>query len=279
MKYLYTSLLSIPMIMFINTLSLSNSIKADLSLITLTLFMFVFTRGFLSNQDEREKVVLELIFISFLGILFSTSVISFIYLILLYLVALLFNKRHILSSKVYLNYLIFFSIIPYIIASYDKLDNLYMIGIVLLLIINQVLYMFLYEKRNIIFEIFHSIISMILIISLVNNLAFNNLTSFIISFIPLVILYLIYKDERVKYVIISFIIYPLSIIIKSIDIYSVKSILNLFIWMIPITLFSRKVFKLDNTISTIIEGVILPLMFIIFIFNVSLPVGLTLGIL
>ena len=38
------------------------------------------------------------------------------------------------------------------------------------------------------------------------------------------------------------------------------------------------VFKLDNTISTIIESVILPIMFIIFIFNISLQVGLTLGI-
>jgi len=48
--------------------------------------------------------------------------------------------------------------------------------------------------------------------------------------------------------------------------------------MIPITVLSRKVFKLDNTISTIIESVILPIMFIIFIFNISLQVGLTLGI-
>lgn len=277
-KYLYLSLVSIPIIMAMSTLGLSRSIRNDLSLIILIPFMLIFTRKFLNRINEKEKITLELVFVSVLGIMISNSILVFIYLILLYVVALLFRKKYDLSSKTYFNYLIFFSVISFISVSYDKLDNLYMIGIITLLVINQILFRILYEKRNIIFEAFHSIVSLLLIISLVNNLGFNNFISFAISFVLLVILCLIYADERMKYTVISFMVYPLSIIIKSVNIYTVRIILNLFIWMIPITLLSRKVFKLDNTISTIIESVILPIMFIIFIFNISLQVGLTLGI-
>lgn len=277
-KYLYLSLVSIPIIMAMSTLGLSRSIRNDLSLIILIPFMLIFTRKFLNRINEKEKITLELVFVSVLGAMISNSILVFIYLILLYVVALLFRKKYDLSSKTYFNYLIFFSVISFISVSYDKLDNLYMIGIITLLVINQILFRILYEKRNIIFEAFHSIVSLLLIISLVNNLGFNNFISFAISFVLLVILCLIYADERMKYTVISFMVYPLIIIIKSVNIYTVRIILNLFIWMIPITVLSRKVFKLDNTISTIIESVILPIMFIIFIFNISLQVGLTLGI-
>lgn len=277
-KYLYLSLVSVPIIMAMSTLGLSRSIRNDLSLIILIPFMLIFTRKFLNRINEKEKITLELVFVSVLGAMISNSILVFIYLILLYVVALLFRKKYDLSSKTYFNYLIFFSVISFISVSYDKLDNLYMIGIITLLVINQILFRILYEKRNIIFEAFHSIVSLLLIISLVNNLGFNNFISFAISFVLLVILCLIYADERMKYTVISFMVYPLIIIIKSVNIYTVRIILNLFIWMIPITVLSRKVFKLDNTISTIIESVILPIMFIIFIFNISLQVGLTLGI-
>lgn len=277
-KYLYLSLVSIPMIMIISNLSFNYSIKKDLSMIILIPSLLILTRKFLNALKENDKIVLEFIFISALALSITSPSIMFIYLILLYVVALLLKKEYTLSSKTYFNYLIFFSIISFLNVSDDKLDNLYMIGIIALLVINQILFRILYEKRNIIFEAFHSIVSLLLIISLVNNLGFNNFISFAISFVLLVILCLIYADERMKYTVISFMVYPLSIIIKSVNIYTVRIILNLFIWMIPITVLSRKVFKLDNTISTIIESVILPIMFIIFIFNISLQVGLTLGI-
>lgn len=277
-KYLYLSLVSIPIIMIISNLSFNYSIKKDLSMIILIPSLLILTRKFLNALKENDKIVLEFIFISALALSITSPSIMFIYLILLYVVALLLKKEYTLSSKTYFNYLIFFSIISFLNVSADKLDNLYMIGIIALLVINQILFRILYEKRNIIFEAFHSIVSLLLIISLVNNLGFNNFISFAISFVLLVILCLIYADERMKYTVISFMVYPLSIIIKSVNIYTVRIILNLFIWMIPITVLSRKVFKLDNTISTIIESVILPIMFIIFIFNISLQVGLTLGI-
>lgn len=277
-KYLYLSLVSIPMIMIISNLSFNYSIKKDLSMIILIPSLLILTRKFLNALKENDKIVLEFIFISALALSITSPSIMFIYLILLYVVALLLKKEYTLSSKTYFNYLIFFSIISFLNVSADKLDNLYMIGIIALLVINQILFRILYEKRNIIFEAFHSIVSLLLIISLVNNLGFNNFISFAISFVLLVILCLIYADERMKYTVISFMVYPLSIIIKSVNIYTVRIILNLFIWMIPITVLSRKVFKLDNTISTIIESVILPIMFIIFIFNINLQVGLTLGI-
>lgn len=277
-KYLYLSLVSIPIIMIISNLSFNYSIKKDLSMIILIPSLLILTRKFLNALKENDKIVLEFFFISALALSITSPSIMFIYLILLYVVALLLKKEYTLSSKTYFNYLIFFSVISFISVSYDKLDNLYMIGIITLLVINQILFRILYEKRNIIFEAFHSIISLVLIICLINILGFNNFISFAISFVLLVILCLIYADERMKYTVISFIVYPLSIIIKSVNIYTVRIILNLFIWMIPITVLSRKVFKLDNTISTIIESVILPIMFIIFIFNISLQVGLTLGI-
>ena len=277
-KYLYLSLVSIPIIMIISNLSFNYSIKKDLSMIILIPSLLILTRKFLNALKENDKIVLEFIFISALALSITSPSIMFIYLILLYVVALLLKKEYTLSSKTYFNYLIFFSIISFLNVSADKLDNLYMIGIITLLVINQILFRILYEKRNIIFEAFHSIISLVLIICLINNLGFNNFISSIISIILFIILYLIYADKRMKYTVISFIIYPLNLLLKTIDVNVIKDILSLFIYMIPITLLLRKVFNVEEDVSNIIEGVILSLMFVMFIFNINLQVGLTLGI-
>lgn len=277
-KYLYLSLVSIPIIMIISNLSFNYSIKKDLSMIILIPSLLILTRKFLNALKENDKIVLEFIFISALALSITSPSIMFIYLILLYVVALLLKKEYTLSSKTYFNYLIFFSIISFLNVSADKLDNLYMIGIITLLVINQILFRILYEKRNIIFEAFHSIIGLVLIICLINNLGFNNFISSIISIILFIILYLIYADERMKYTVISFIIYPLNLLLKTIDVNVIKDILSLFIYMIPITLLLRKVFNVEEDVSNIIEGVILSLMFVMFIFNINLQVGLTLGI-
>lgn len=277
-KYLYLSLVSIPIIMIISNLSFNYSIKKDLSMIILIPSLLILTRKFLNALKENDKIVLEFIFISALALSITSPSIMFIYLILLYVVALLLKKEYTLSSKTYFNYLIFFSIISFLNVSADKLDNLYMIGIITLLVINQILFRILYEKRNIIFEAFHSIISLVLIICLINNLGFNNFISSIISIILFIILYLIYADERMKYTVISFVVYPLNLLLKTIDVNVIKDILSLFIYMIPITLLLRKVFNVEEDVSNIIEGVILSLMFVMFIFNINLQVGLTLGI-
>lgn len=277
-KYLYLSLVSIPIIMIISNLSFNYSIKKDLSMIILIPSLLILTRKFLNALKENDKIVLEFIFISALALSITSPSIMFIYLILLYVVTFLLKKEYTLSSKTYFNYLIFFSIISFLNVSADKLDNLYMIGIITLLVINQILFRILYEKRNIIFEAFHSIISLVLIICLINNLGFNNFISSIISIILFIILYLIYADKRMKYTVISFIIYPLNLLLKTIDVNVIKDILSLFIYMIPITLLLRKVFNVEEDVSNIIEGVILSLMFVMFIFNINLQVGLTLGI-
>lgn len=277
-KYLYLSLVSVPIIMIISNLSFNYSIKKDLSMIILIPSLLILTRKFLNALKENDKIVLEFIFISALALSITSPSIMFIYLILLYVVTLLLKKEYTLSSKTYFNYLIFFSIISFLNVSADKLDNLYMIGIIALLVINQILFRILYEKRNIIFEAFHSIISLVLIICLINNLGFNNFISSIISIILFIILYLIYDDERMKYTVISFVVYPLNLLLKTIDVNVIKDILSLFIYMIPITLLLRKVFNVEEDVSNIIEGVILSLMFVMFIFNINLQVGLTLGI-
>ena len=160
-KYLYLSLVSIPIIMIISNLSFNYSIKKDLSMIILIPSLLILTRKFLNALKENDKIVLEFIFISALALSITSPSIMFIYLILLYVVALLLKKEYTLSSKTYFNYLIFFSIISFLNVSADKLDNLYMIGIITLLVINQILFRILYEKRNIIFEAFHSIISLV----------------------------------------------------------------------------------------------------------------------
>lgn len=277
-KYLYLSLVSVPIIMIISNLSFNYSIKKDLSMIILIPSLLILTRKFLNALKENDKIVLEFIFISALALSITSSSIMFIYLILLYVVALLLKKEYTLSSKTYFNYLIFFSVISFLNVSADKLDNLYMIGIITLLVINQILFRILYEKRNIIFEAFHSIISLVLIICLINNLGLNNFISSIISIILFIILYLIYADERMKYTVISFVVYPLNLLLKTIDVNVIKDILSLFIYMIPITLLLRKVFNVEEDVSNIIEGVMLSLMFVMFIFNINLQVGLTLGI-
>lgn len=277
-RFVYMSLLFIPILEVISVTNLRLSLKHDLKLLVMIPFITLFSRKIINDKEENGMCVLELILFSMLSFNIHNDLFALLYLVILYVIAYLLSFKWETSSKVYLNYLLFITPVMFFMLETGPYEALYMICVVSSLVINQVLYRLLFEKRSLLFEVFHSAISLILIISLVSTLSFNNILSAIISIILLIILYLIYENEKMRYVVLSFVIYPLSLLIDYIPYQEVNNILNLFIWMIPITILLRRVFKVDKIASVAIESVTLSLMFLLFIFNVNVYVGVTLGV-
>jgi len=278
-RFTYASLLFIPIFQIISMSSIRLSIKDDLMALVIIPFITLFSRKVINSQDETGMCVFELFFVSVMILNINNDVFALLYLIVIYIIMGVINKRFKKSSRVYLNYLLFLT--PFVFFGLDSLkyEALYMICTFATLIINQVLYRLMFEKRSVLFEIFHSVISLGLIVSLMGNLGFSNLISAVLSVILIIVLYLIYDNEKMRYVIISFVIYPLSLLINYISYAYVNNILSLFIWMIPLTLALRKVFKVDNAASVAVESITLSLMFLLFIFKVNVYVGITLGVL
>lgn len=277
-RFVYASLIFIPIFQIISMMNFRLSIKDDLMSLLIIPFLALFSRNVIDSKDETGMCVFELFFISAIGLDINNDIFTLLYLIFIYIIMFIISKTHEKSSKAYLNYLLFFTPIMFIKLGSGKYEALYMICIFATLIINQVLYRLMFEKRKAIFEMLHSVISFGLIVSLMETLKFSNLISAILSIILIIVLYLIYENERMKYVILSFVIYPISLLISYIPYGDVNNILNLFIWMIPLTLFLRKVFKEDDVASIAIESVTLSLMFLLFIFKVNIYVGITLGV-
>lgn len=277
-RFTYASLLFIPIFQIISMTSIRLSLKDDLMSLVILPFITLFSRKVIDGKDETGMCILELVLFSLIGFNFYNDVFILIYLIVLYCLMFIISKCYKKSSKVYLNYLLFLTPVMFFKLSAGKYEALYMICIFATLIINQVLYRLMFEKRKAIFEMLHSIISLGLIVSLMNTLGFSNLISAILSIVLIIVLYLIYENERMKYVILSFIIYPLGLLINYIPYDEINNILNLFIWMLPLTLFLRKVFKVEDSASVALESVSLSIMFLLFIFNVNVYVGITLGI-
>lgn len=276
-RFTYASLLFIPVFQIISMISIRLSVKNDLMSLVILPFITLFSRKIINSKDETGMCVFELFFISLIGLDVNNDIFTLLYLIVVYMIMFIISKTCEKSSKVYLNYLLFFTPVMFFKLGSGRYEALYMICTFATLIINHILYRLMFEKRKTIFEIFHSIISLGLIVSLMGTLRFSNLISAILSIILIIVLYLIYENERMKYVILSFVIYPVSLLINYIPYGDVNNILNLFIWMVPLTIFLRKVFKVDNTASIAIESVTLSLMFLLFIFKVNVYVGIALG--
>lgn len=277
-KYVYLSLFCIPFIILINNIGLRISYAKDLTIIILVPSIILLVRKFICPNDETGMNIIELIIFTIISFIIRNNIFLLLFLIILYIASYLLKNKFEKSSKVYLNYLLFFTAATFYMIRTGKYEALYMIAIFSILIINQVLYILLFEKRKNTFEIFHSLLSLVLIISLIGNLNFNNIVSAIISAILILILYLIYIGQKTRYIVISFIIYPIMLLLNYINIPYSINIIKTFIWIIPIVVFIRKVLKLNEESSIIIESTILSLMFLSFLFIVDVYVGVTLGI-
>lgn len=277
-RFTYASLLFIPIFQVISMMNIRLSIKDDLMNIVILPFITLFSRKIIDSKDETGMCVLELSLFSLIGFNIHNNIFMLIYLIAIYSLMFVISKNYEKSSKAYLNYLLFLTPIIFFKLDFGKYEALYMVCVLVTLIINQILYRLIFSKRKTLFEIFHSIISLVLIISFIGSLGFVNLVSALLSTILIIVLYLIYENEKMKYIILSFVIYPISLLINYVPYDEVNDILDLFIWIIPLTLFLRKVFKVDDTASLAIEIITLSLMFLLFIFDVNVYVGITLGI-
>lgn len=277
-KYAYLSFVSIPFIILINNIGLKISYANDLSIIVLVPSIIFLVRKFACTNDEKSMNVIELVLFTIIAFAIKNNIFLLLFVIVLYVACYLLKNKYFKSTQIYLNYLLFFTSTAFYMIEAGKYEVLYMICIFSILIINQVLYILLFERRENALEIFHSILSLILIISLIGSLGFNNVISAIISIVLILILYLIYQDERTKYIVITFTLYPISLLLNYINTPSIINIVKVFMWIIPIVVLIRKVLKLKEESSIIIESTILSLMFLSFLFIVDIYVGVTLGI-
>ena len=277
-KYLFISLACIPIIMLINYTNLKYSIKADLACIAIIPSVIIFMRKFLAKIDEQAKIAIELIIILIVSAFLSNPIFIFLYLVLIYIIGYLYSDKYVISSKVYFNYLMFISIFLFLKTGFQKEKGIFLVLIVLSEAINQLLYKTIHNKRELVFENFHALISMLLIVLLADFLKFDSLYIVVVGFISTIGLWFLYDNEQSKYLAASFIVYPLgSLIDDFIKNNIIQNILMTFIWLIPATLLLRKVMKVDGKGSNIIETIIMSIMFLMHIFVTDLTVGITLG--
>ena len=277
-KYLFISLACIPIIMLINYTNLKYSIKADLACIAIIPSIIIFMRKFLLKIDEQAKIALELVTILIVSAFLSNPIFIFLYLVLAYIIGYLYSDKYVISSKAYFNYLMFISIFLFLKTGFQKEKGIFLVLIVLSEAINQLLYKTIHNKRELVFENFHALVSMFLIVLLADFLKFDSLYIVVVGFISTIGLWFLYDNEQSKYLAASFIVYPLgSLIDDFIKNNTIQNILMTFIWLIPATLLLRKVMKVDDKGSNIIEAIIMSIMFLMHIFVTDLTVGITLG--
>lgn len=278
-KYLYLSSFYVPLIMLTKKIfPASNAISSSYNCTLLVPFLILFTRKYLSFKRETDLCAFELIFLSFILISINDVFLRLIVLIISYLFAYIFSKKRIYSGNIYNNYLLFLTPFTFISFSYEKLIVIYILSSLVFMIINQLMIRYFDQKRNCGLEVAHSLITLGLIRLLISHLKFNNFLSFIVSIVFLLIIYFTYNDNRVKSLVISFIIYPLSFLINNINSKMLASILDSFIILIPIIILNRFVFKLKDKTANIIEVITLSIIYLSYIFKIDILVAVTLGI-
>lgn len=230
-KYVFISLFCIPLSIVIDNLGIESSISSDIRILILALASLIFTRKVIDSKDEMGMCILELSLFTNFSYNIINDAFSLVFLVMLYLVVHVLKKSYEKSSKIYLNYLLFLIPIIFSRIGYGKYEALYMLAIIALLIINQIVYRLLFEKRHVVFEILHFVINVGFIMSLIGALGFSNLISALISMIFIVLLYLIYDNDKMKYFVISFVIYPVNLLLRYVSIINVEKIISVFIWI------------------------------------------------
>lgn len=276
---LYASLVSVPLIILVNNVNLDRLVAEDISLLIFVPFFLLFSRNIIDDKKETVNNIIELIVLSSVIISGNSDVFFIVILLILYaFVYLLKITNNDKSSKCYLNYLVFATFVALLCFESSKLGVLFMILTLGILLLNNVLYRIWYYKRNVVFEIFHVLFSIISFMSIMGHININFILDSILSIIFIYILYNLYNNERIRDLSLCFVLYPIFTITDKINIYMVSEIVKTFSVLIPISIVLRKVIKTDNALSSTFEMVISSFMYISFIFNVHLEVGLTLGL-
>lgn len=277
-KFVFLSLLSIPIIIVLNNVGLRLLIAKDISLLVAISSVIIFTRKVISDTDEVGMCILELFVLTPMLFSIYNNIFDIIFIIILYVIMYLLSLRNERSSKIYLNYLLFLTPVLFAKLDYSNYEALYIIAFICINVINQVLYRILFDKRHITLDAFNVIISFGLMVGLIDKLDFGNLLSALISLVLIIITYLIHDNERIKYLVSCLLVYPVSLLINYISISEVSDILKTFIWIYPVHIFIRKIFNLEDKACDILEIIIISLTYLVFIFNINIYVAITLGI-
>ena len=273
---IFLSLLYIPIIMFFNLdfITLNSDVEIDLLCILSLPFLLNITRN-LINDDEIY--VLEFIIYSVCFLNISSNIIIIIYLILIITVAYILNKKSFHNSKYYFNYLTI--LIPVLCFTLDN-TTLYKFSLVTLLCmhaITQVLHLIIYDSRHKIYEIIHSLLSLIIIILTFSKLEFIPIVLIICSSFVIILLGFVYTNKEVKYLNLCYLMYPLITLISNYFQGNIKSILMTFSFIFPIIIFVRKIFNLNTKDIKTIEIISLSFMFFINIFVIDISIAILLG--
>lgn len=277
-KYVFLSLLSIPIIIVLNNVGLRLSIAKDISLLVAISSVIIFTRKVIGDTDEVGMCILELIVLTPMLFSIYNNIFDIIFIIILYVITYLLSLRNMRSSKIYLNYLLFLTPVLFTKLDYSNYEALYIIAFICINVINQVLYRVLFDKRHITLDAFNVIISFGLMVGLIDKLDFGNLLSALISLVLIIITYLIHDNKRIKYLVSCLLVYPASLLINYISVSEVSDILKTFIWIYPVHIFIRKIFNLEDKACDILEIIIISLTYLVFIFDINIYVAITLGI-
>ena len=147
-RFTYASLLFIPIFQIISMTNIRLSLKDDLMMLVILPFIVLFSRKVINSKEETGMCVFELFFISVIGLDINNDIFTLLYLIVIYIMMYFMSKGYEKSSKVYLNYLLFFTPVMFFKLGSGKYEALYMICTFATLIINQILYRLIFEKRK-----------------------------------------------------------------------------------------------------------------------------------
>ena len=105
-KFVFLSLLSIPIIIVLNNVGLRLSIAKDISLFVAISSVIILTRKVIGDTDEVGMCILELIVLTLMLFSIYNNIFDIIFIIILYVITYLLSLRNERSSKIYLNYLL-----------------------------------------------------------------------------------------------------------------------------------------------------------------------------
>ena len=213
-KPIFLLLTYFPLVLIIRDLPFLDVYKHDIYLLLLIPYIFIFSRKIVMKEKDDNKLSLinfiELYMIVTSLLFIKNEFIMALYLLILFIVCIIFKFDLILKV---------FSILLFIML--NKISNSYYIIIFLLfiLIINVILYLLYSNKKsNIVFNIFNLLLSVIIMFKICDKLTFNPLIIALVSITIIFMLYMLFEDKKIRYIILILLFYPINILLRGLNI-------------------------------------------------------------
>lgn len=280
-KAVFLSLLFVPFVMLldISAFGINNDIRKYLAIFALIPCLINLTRNLFHSKYESSMCIIELIVFSYSILFLQNMVAILVYLIILLVIAYVFREKNKNSSIYYFTYLAVAT--PILALNVDYKSNLNVLLIIMYMglhIFNQLLFIILYKNRNLIVELFHLILAMLVVLKVIDLFNLDNLSFAVFIAGIITLLSSVYVNKKIKNLSWCFMIYPLILILNTFTNGNINNLLVTFSFIFPISLFLRKVVEMDNRNVKTIEIIVLSIMYVLNIFIFSVDVAILLGI-